>query len=541
MLWETIAKRKQKAILDGIPEEWRDPLLLEKMKKAGEVNTNVFLDSVLPDNEKAITHLLLVDLQREIAKGQLSALEVTRAYCHRAALAHQIVNCCLDIFIDEALERAEKLDQEFARNGVVGPLHGIPISLKDQVDLVGRDSTLGYVSMAEKPKTKNAFIADQLLEAGAVFYVKTAVPTSLMASETYSNLNGYTRNALHLDFSAGGSSGGEGSLIAAGASPCGLGTDIGGSIRIPSCFQGLYALKPANGRLSYMNISNSCSGQECVVSTVGPMARNFEDVKYVFQVLVNMEAWKWDPKVLAFPWRDVPQKKFVIGMWHFCPELKPLPPVKRTLEEAKKALEKAGHEVVDIEIPMLSRAREAATKIYVADAGKEAFGECSKTGESLIKAVVDCVSWDTFDAPLDANAWWDLCNEVNEIKREFYAHWQKTASLTPSGNPIDAIVCPVWPVPALPKYGPSTENYTCPFNLLDCASTVVPVGKVDKARDTKEAFFSPRNDDEQKVYDVYDPEVYHNWPVCLQVVAKKSEEERSLAVAGALDKAVHGY
>lgn len=540
MLWETIAKRKRKAILDGIPKEWRDPLLLEKMQKTGEVNTNLFLDSVVPNNEKAITHLLLVDLQRKIAKGQLSAMEVTRAYCHRAALAHQIVNCCLDIFINEALERADKLDQEYARNGVVGPLHGIPISLKDQVDLVDRDSTLGYVSMAEKPKTKNALIADQLLEAGAVFYVKTAVPSSLMASETYSNLNGYTRNALHLDFSAGGSSGGEGSLIAAGASPCGLGTDIGGSIRIPSCFQGLYALKPANGRLSYMNMSNSCSGQECVVSTVGPMARNFEDVKYVFRVLVNMEAWKWDPKVLAIPWRDVPRKKFVIGMWHFCPDLKPLPPVKRTLEEAKKALEKAGHEVVDIEIPMLSRALAAAAKIYVADAGKEAFGECSKTGESLIKAVVDCVPWDLFDAPLDANAWWDLCNEVNEIKRDFYAHWQKTASLTSSGNPIDAIVCPIWPVPALPKYGPSTENYTSPFNLLDCACTVVPAGKVDKVKDTKEAYVSPRNDAEQKVYDLYDPEVYHNWPVCLQVVARKSEEGQSLAVAEALDKAVHG-
>lgn len=540
MLWKTIAERKQKAILEGIPKEWRDPLLLEKMKKTGEVNTSVFLDSIVPDNEKAITHLLLVDLQKKIAKGELSALEVTKAYCHRAALAHQIVNCCLDIFIAEALERAEKLDEEFAKNGVVGPLHGIPISLKDQVDLVGRDSTLGYVSLAENPKTKNALIADQLLEAGAVFYVKTAVPSSLMASETYSNLNGYTTNALHLDFSAGGSSGGEGSLIAAGASPCGLGTDIGGSIRIPSCFHGLYALKPANGRLSYMNVSNACSGQECVVSSIGPMARSLEDVQYVFKALVNMEAWNWDPKVLAFPWREVPQRKFVIGMWHFCPEMRPLPPVKRTLEETKKALEKAGHEVVDIEIPMLSRAMAAATKAYVADAGKEAFGECSKTGESLIKAVVECVPWDLFDAPLDANAWWDVCNEAYEVKLDFFAHWQKTANLTSSGKPIDAIVCPVWPVPAVPKDGPSTANYTIPFNLFDCASTVVPVGKVDKVKDTKEAFYTSRNEAEQKVYDVYDPEQYHNWPVCVQVVTRKSEEENSLAVAEALDKAVHG-
>ncbi|PSK37216.1 hypothetical protein C7M61_003643 [Candidozyma pseudohaemuli] len=538
-MWTDIAKRKQDSILGGIPPEWRDAEIADKMQRTGETNTKRFLDATLPEDENAITHLSLVDLQKKIAAGEFSALEVTTAYCHRAALAHQIVNCCSDIFFDEAFERAKKLDQVFAKDGVVGPLHGIPISLKDQVDLTGKDSTLGYCSLADKPKAKNALIADQLLEAGAVFYVKTAVPSSLMASETYSNLIGYTTNSLHLDFSAGGSSGGEGSLIAAGASPCGLGTDIGGSIRIPSCFQGLYALKPANGRLSYMNVTNASSGQECVISAIGPMARSLEDVKYVSKVLVGMEGWHLDPKVLAVPWREEAQRKFTIGIWHACPELRPQPPVARALEETKAALQKAGHEVVDIQIPMLLKAMDTATKAYVADAGKEAYGECSKTGEPFIKAALECVPWDLFGKPLDASAWWEVCNEAYEIKQDFYAHWKDTARLTLSGKPIDAIVCPIWPVPAVLKYGPNTENYTVPFNLFDCASTVLPVGKVDKLRDVKETQFKARNDAEQSVYDMYDPEKFHDLPVCLQVVTRKLEEERSLAVAEALDQAVH--
>lgn len=535
-MWKEIAERKQKTILAEIPEEWRDPSLLEKMTSSGMLNTNDYLDLVLPDTEKAITHLTLVDLAKKIASGQLSALEVTKAYCHRAALAHQILNCCSDIFFQEAFERAQYLDEQFAKSQPIGPLHGVPISLKDQVDLVGKDSTLGYVSLAEKPKEKNALIADQLLEAGAVLYVKTAVPSSLMASETYSNLIGYTTNALHLEFSAGGSSGGEGSLIAAGASPCGLGTDIGGSIRIPSCFQGLYALKPANGRLSYMNVTNASSGQECVVSSIGPMARSLEDVKYVTRVLIDSQGWKLDPKVLAVPWREEKQRKFTIGIWHACPELRPTPPVARALRETKEALQKQGHEVIDIELPMLLEALATATKIYVADAGKEAFTECAKTGETLIDAVKACVPWETFEEPLSVNEWWDLCNEAYVIKQKFYEHWQKTAELTSGIKPIDAIICPIWPVPGVPKHGPNTENYTIPFNLFDCACTVLPVSKVDKTKDV--GSFQAGNEAEQSVLDVYDAEKYHDIPVCLQVVTKKLEEELLLAVATACDEAV---
>lgn len=539
-MWREIAERKQRAILEAIPAQWQGDWL-QQMRDSGETNTNKFLDSVLPETEKAITHLTLVELQQKLAKGELSAVSVTEAYCHRAALAHQIVNCCSDIFFDEALARARALDEKNARGEKLGPLHGVPISLKDQVDLVGKDSTIGYCSLAEKPRRKNALIAVQLLEAGAVFYVKTAVPSSLMASETYSNLIGYTRNALHLEFSAGGSSGGEGSLIAAGASPCGLGTDIGGSIRIPSCFQGLYALKPANGRLSYMNVSNANSGQECVVSSIGPMARSLEDVKYVCKVLIDKEGWNWDPKVLAVPWREFPARKFVVGMWHACPELRPQPPIVRGLKETKDALEKAGHEVVDIELPVLLRALHTATKVYVADAGAEAFEECAKTGEPLIDAVKICVPWDTFEKPLTVTDWWELCNESNEIKQAFYEYWQKTTSITASGKPIDAIVCPIWPVPAVPQYGPSTENYTVPFNLFDCASVVVPVTTVDKNVDEKDPQFNPRNEAEEAVYKMYNLNLYHGLPVCLQVVTKKLEEEKALSIAEACDRAIKRF
>ncbi|MCG8711143.1 hypothetical protein JHU04_004539, partial [Brenneria sp. 4F2] len=116
-----------------------------------------------------------------------------------------------EIFFDQALKRASDLDEYFKQTGeIVGPLHGIPISLKDQLNLPGIDTTIGYVSYAGNPSKSKSLLAQVLEEKGAVFYVKTTVPMAMMAPETESNLHGYTYNAINHEFSSGGSSGGEG-------------------------------------------------------------------------------------------------------------------------------------------------------------------------------------------------------------------------------------------------------------------------------------------------------------------------------------------
>lgn len=537
--WKEKAAKKQKSILDSILPEWRSPSIKDDMAAANYTNTYEYLNSVLPADEVEVTDSSLLQLQKKITSKQWSAVKVVHAFCHRAALAHQILNCCSDIFFGEALKQAEELDQYLKETGKTkGPLHGIPVSLKDQIDLVGKDSTLGYTANAESPKLKNSLLADILLLHGAVFYVKTTVPISLMLSETESNLFGYTWNSVNINMTSGGSSGGEGSLIGAGASVLGFGTDIGGSIRIPSCFQGLYGIKPSNGRFTYMNVTNSLSGQESVSSAIGPMGRHLEDIKYVSKLLVDAEAWHYDPKVLQKPWAEVHQEKFTIGVWHFEKSIMPHPPILRAVKELKDALIADGHDVVDIDVPMLDDIIKAVYKVYYADAGKEFRDDAAKSGEPVIEELEKFLANSMYKSPVLVNEWFELCNEVYKVRQKFLQYWQDTRDITSSKKPIDAIVCPIWPSAAFPKNGPQSDKYCAIFNLLDSACVTVPVTTVDKAKDPKDTSYNPGNEEEKAVYDMYDPDFFHGMPVVLQVAARKLEEEKALAIASACEKAL---
>ncbi|ODV86005.1 hypothetical protein CANARDRAFT_7365 [[Candida] arabinofermentans NRRL YB-2248] len=531
MTWEEASEKKQAELKSAIPDKWIVPGIKKSMAEAGYVNTSLYLDSILPKDEVAITSLTMTELAKKIASNEYSSYQVAEVFCHRASLANQIVNCCVEIFFDEALERAKYLDKYFEENGsVVGSLHGVPVSLKDQVDLVGKDSSIGYTALLNKPAKKNAVLADLLLEEGAVFYVKTAVPMAMFLPETFSNVIGYTHNSVNIKLAAGGSSGGEGALIGAGSSCIGFGTDIGGSIRIPSAFQGLYALKPSNGRIPYMNITNSYSGQELIPSVVGPMARSLEDIHTITKMIVDKESWKIDPKVMNVPWRDMTElqgKRLTFGFWKFDGTLTPHPPIQRALKEAEEALVKRGHNVVEITFPSNIDNSQTLSKIFGADCGKEVISICSENGEPPEPTVIDMIMRCDFDKPADINMWFDISNKLYAQKQEFYASWAKSG--------IDAIVAPVWPSAAYRPYGPHTIQYTSPFNTTDCASVVLPVTSVDAGVDIKDSSYKPLNELDEEVYNSYDAELFHNMPVCLQVVTKKLEEEKALAIAAIVD------
>lgn len=146
----------------------------------------------------------------------------------------------------EALERAKYLDQYFEKTGeVIGPLHGLPISLKDCMIIPPHPASIGMACYANESTSEETILVGILASLGAVFYVKTTTPTAMMMMETVSHVWGETKNPYHTGTSSGGSSGGEGALLAMRGSPLGVGTDIGGSIRIPSAFNNLYGLKPS--------------------------------------------------------------------------------------------------------------------------------------------------------------------------------------------------------------------------------------------------------------------------------------------------------
>lgn len=154
-----------------------------------------------------------------------------------------------EICFEDALTCAKNLDEHLRRHGTAaGPLHGIPTTLKDQFNVKGYDTTLGYVGRAQRPAGEDSVLVGMLRSLGAVVLAKTNVPQSIMWCETENPLWGLTTNPRDPGYTPGGSTGGEAVLVAAGASRLGFGTDLGGSVRIPSHMMGIYGLRPSVSR-----------------------------------------------------------------------------------------------------------------------------------------------------------------------------------------------------------------------------------------------------------------------------------------------------
>jgi amidase len=263
-------------------------------------------------------------------------------------------NCLTEVLYPEAMERAKYLDDYLARTGkTVGPLHGLPISLKDCFITAPHPSSIGMAAYANEATAKDSLLVTVLRDLGAVFYVKTNIPTAMMMAETNNNVWGECRNALHKGLSPGGSSGGEGALIAFKASPLGVGTDIGGSIRIPAAWSGLYGLKPSFGRFPVFGGKSGIPGQEYILAVNGPMSASLKSLRIYSEAVLSDQAkpWEFDHKCVPIPWRkNVIQpagRKLRLGLIGADDGLVTVhPPVERALNMTKAALEKQGHEVV---------------------------------------------------------------------------------------------------------------------------------------------------------------------------------------------------
>lgn len=244
-----------------------------------------------------------------------------------------------------------------------GPLHGLPVSLKDQFHVRGVETTMGYIGWIDtfegqkgtgKEKVYESEMVRELRNLGAVLYCKTSVPHSLMAGETVNNIIGYTWNPKNRLVSAGGSSGGEGALLALKGSPVGLGTDIAGSIRIPASFNGLYGLRTSTGRLPYDGVANSMDGQNSLLSVVGPMATSVQSLRLLVQSILSQKPWLHDPLVIDLPWREQDNQQhqsLTFGIMKHDGLVTPQPPVSRAIDMVIKAIQSMGSKVVEWDPP----------------------------------------------------------------------------------------------------------------------------------------------------------------------------------------------
>jgi amidase len=181
--WKLLARKKRAEQAESIPVEWR----LQSIPDFTSARDWVLESGLLTPQEVEITETTDARvLQQKIASKSWSAYAVASAFCHRAAIAQQLIGCCTEMFFGQALSRAKELDAYLEREGkVVGPLHGIPISFKDNFDVEGQDSTIGWIGLIGKRAERSSMGVDLVLRLGAVVYCKTNVPQSLMVSPQY--------------------------------------------------------------------------------------------------------------------------------------------------------------------------------------------------------------------------------------------------------------------------------------------------------------------------------------------------------------------
>lgn len=261
------------------------------------------------------------------------------------------------------MKQAADLDEYFKSHGKpVGPLHGLPISLKDQMRVQGVETSLGYIAYLGQRETADSesFLVKKLRDQGAVFYVKTNVPTSLMTIETNNNIIDYTWNAFNRMLSSGGSSGGEAALLTLRGSILGLGTDIGASIRLPAGVSNLFGLKPSSGRIPYLGVANSMEGQETITSTIGPMGHDIADLRWLMKMMLESKPWITDPKTLNMPWRNFDEAEIMVGakdhaltfgVMKFDGVVMPHLSVLRAINTCTTALKSHGYEVIEWDPP----------------------------------------------------------------------------------------------------------------------------------------------------------------------------------------------
>lgn len=528
--WKQRATAKKEATLANIPGEWR--------LKADEIacHQQNILEApkhYLTKRELQITETKsAVELARQLALGKVSAVEVARAFMHRAAIATQLTNCGTEIFFDAGLDRAKKLDEYLAENGgPIGPFHGLPVSLKDTFNVPGIDSTLGYTEfIGNAAKLSQSALVELLEQAGAVFYIKTNIPQTTMTADSENNVFGRTLNPNNPKLTAGGLSGGEGALVRQRGSIFGVGTDIAGSIRIPSACCGTYGFKPSANRVPYLKQTDLIEPLHIgIEACAGPLANTFEDLKFFFQNVLDAQPWQFDPTSLAFPYLESkPEEKLVIGVIVEDNAFPVHPPIRANLEKAAQLLEAAGHTIVRLDkFPSFEDAwRVAATQYCVMVEGEPmATDPLVKAGEPFIKSL----SQGGFDHYVP-NMPSTLKETVSVLRQgaKILESWQHTFL----ENKLDVLLAPVAPSTAPPHDTYGIAPYTSMWNLVNYPALAIPYG-VTQGKYDEDMDRYPKH--LEGIYAHYDQEVYQGGIGSIQVVAPTNMDEKLLAAGELID------
>jgi len=334
----------------------------------------------------------------------------------------------------------------------------------------GSHATIGYVSFISRPPASfNSAVIELLLEQGAVFYCKTNLPQSMMTADSHNNVFGRTLNPHNLSVTAGGSTGGEGALLAMRGSILGMATDIAGSCRIPAICCGITGFKPSAGRVPFGGgVAPGRPGSPGSIAVVlGPMGYSIRDAELVMRTICNSDPWKFDENVLGVPWRrvDPVSRPLRFGLIRGHPKRPIHPPIARALHSAVTKLKEKGHHVVllDEEIPDLWDTSILAWRFFLLDPKKTPLQILKEAGEPIVPSLAQSATVEEFKWEPSLDKLWDLNVERFKVVKKYHD--------LVVGNNLDAIVMPGYQATAVPHdtFG-IPAVYTVLQNLLNVSS-----------------------------------------------------------------------
>jgi amidase len=447
----------------------------------------------------------VVRLANAIRTKQVSSEEVVRAFLRRIEQVNPRINAVVQPCGEAALADARAADKELHAKTLRGPLHGVPFTVKDSFETAGVISTAGLKGRAAFVPDKDATAVARLRAAGAILLGKTNTPELTLAFETNNLVYGRTNNPYNLERTSGGSSGGAAAILASSGSPFDVGTDTGGSIRLPSHFCGIVGLKPTQGRVPRTGHIISFDGPHQFLTHIGPMARYVEDLALLLPILAGPDGV--DPSIVPLSLNDsgkVELKKLRTAFFTDNGDVPATPDTAAVVKEAAKKIGDAGAVVTEARPEPIRDAYELYVGILWADGGAWARRLLQKTGtqEALLEQRLS-----QFKA-IPIGDYTALLERWDQFKSQMLRFWQN----------YDVLICPVNAHPAIP-HGTTYQGrnlaaygYTMAFNLTGWPSAVVRCGTSAEGL-----------------------------PIGVQVVAPPWREDVSLAVAQHLQIAFKGW
>ena len=448
-------------------------------------------------------------LTRRIRARELSAVEVVEMHLARIDAVNPALNAVVTRCDARALARAKQADVLLAKGQMLGPLHGLPITVKDAFDTAEVRSTGGTQGRANYIPSQNATAVERLLSAGAILMGKTNTPELTLFYDTDNVLFGKTFNPYDLSLSPGGSSGGSAAIVAAGGSPLDLGSDTGGSIRLPAHFCGVAGIKPTAGRVPRTGFIVPGGMPVDALTQVGPIARFVEDLALVLPILSGVD-WQ-DSAVVPMPFGDpdaISMPDLRVAFYTDNGDVAASPEVSSVVRDCVRVVAERGATVTEACPSVMAQSRRLFGRIFSTDGGAWIRRLLDKLGTQEIYPFLHWTD-QRDDAPeTTAAAFTALMAEWEQFRRRMLAFLQR----------YDVMLAPVHAYPAL-AHGELTSDekspafsYAQPYNLTGWPSVVVRAGTSAKGL-----------------------------PIGVQVVARPWQEAVALAVARRIEEQLGGW